>query len=555
MCYHLTREEIAILIQARKINNCIDLPRHANVTTICNLAGISRKTGYQWASKMEKQILNEQRKTDVSQASNRIDKHSRFLKNVKARGLLAKQKLKFYHEFIQSRNRTELAQNWGIDRSYVYEIAAECDQALLDSLAYRELGRKPRGMPSTFEEACYRTEALEAKIARETIQPNMREKDKWKINCISSKDRERLFSWRKSNDRRKWRKAVVVLENANLGLEELSIKIECPIQTIKLWIKSYNQLGLEGLEDKRKNRDVRKFVERSEIRTHRIIEFIHQNPKTFGINRSNWTQTSLATAYETKYGERFSTKTIGKLIRKSGYSIKRARKVLTSPDPDYKEKVELLLKTLWSLKPDEMFFFVDELGPLQIKKYGGKGYFRKEDRPTVPQKQISKGSITLCGALSATTNQISWFYSKSKDTSSTIDLIEILFNQHHDKSKIYITWDAASWHRSNALVDWLDKFNTQTEKKGEGPKIDLVPLPSSAQFLDVIEAVFSGMKRAVIHHSNYQSEDEMKAVISRHFQERNDYFKSNPKRAGKKIWEIDFFQDYDNLKSGNYREW
>jgi len=91
------------------------------------------------------------------------------------------------------------------------------------------------------------------------------------------------------------------------------------------------------------------------------------------------------------------------------------------------------------------------------------------------------------------------------------------------------------------LVDWLDKFNTQTEKLGEGPKIDLIPLPSSAQFLDIIEAVFSGMKRAVIHHSNYQSEDEMKAVISTHFQERNDYFKSNPKRAGKKIWEFELF--------------
>jgi len=63
------------------------------------------------------------------------------------------------------------------------------------------------------------------------------------------------------------------------------------------------------------------------------------------------------------------------------------------------------------------------------------------------------------------------------------------------------------------------------------------------------------MKRAVIHHSNYQSEDEMKAAISRHFQGRNDYFKANPRRAGKKIWEIDFFQDYNNLRSGNYREW
>ena len=71
----------------------------------------------------------------------------------------------------------------------------------------------------------------------------------------------------------------------------------------------------------------------------------------------------------------------------------------------------------------------------------------------------------------------------------------------------------------------------------------------------MIEAVFSSMKRAVIQLSDYQSEEEMKRAISRHFEERNDYFRENPKRAGKKIWEIDFFKDYNNIKAGNYREW
>jgi hypothetical protein len=63
------------------------------------------------------------------------------------------------------------------------------------------------------------------------------------------------------------------------------------------------------------------------------------------------------------------------------------------------------------------------------------------------------------------------------------------------------------------------------------------------------------MKRAVIHHSDYQTEEEMKLAISLHFQERNKFFKENPKRAGKKIWEIDFFRDYDNIKSGSYKKW
>jgi hypothetical protein len=37
--------------------------------------------------------------------------------------------------------------------------------------------------------------------------------------------------------------------------------------------------------------------------------------------------------------------------------------------------------------------------------------------------------------------------------------------------------------------------------------------------------------------------------------DRNQFFSDNPRRAGKKIWEIDFFTDYENIRSGDYREW
>jgi len=239
----------------------------------------------------------------------------------------------------------------------------------------------------------------------------------------------------------------------------------------------------------------------------------------------------------------------------SNFKIGKTRKVLTSPDPNYREKVELLLKILWSLKSEEILFFIDELGPLRVKKYGGRCYIKKGEILTIPQIQTSKGSVTLYGALSATTNQITWNYGNTKNSSGMIDLVESLFNQFHDKSKLYITWDAASWHSSNELVDWLDRFNAETNYIGKGPLIEFIPLPSNSQFLNVIESVFSAMKRTVIHHSNYQSEEEMKLAISLHFEERNDYFKKNPKRAGKKIWEIDFFKDYENIKSGNYKKW
>ena len=53
MAEELTPEEVAILIRSRKIINARRLPRDVDVTGICDLAGISRKTGYQWSDKMD----------------------------------------------------------------------------------------------------------------------------------------------------------------------------------------------------------------------------------------------------------------------------------------------------------------------------------------------------------------------------------------------------------------------------------------------------------------------------------------------------------------------
>ena len=69
---------------------------------------------------------------------------------------------------------------------------------------------------------------------------------------------------------------------------------------------------------------------------------------------------------------------------------------------------------------------------------------------------------------------------------------------------VYISWDAASWHVSKDLVTHLEKINQRAAVEGF-PIVKVAPLPAGAQFLNVIESVFSGMARAIIHNSDYPS--------------------------------------------------
>ncbi len=372
---------------------------------------------------------------------------------------------------------------------------------------------------------------------------------------VSDEDRRTLGEWRNSKDKRLWEKAVTVLENHTLSVKEIAEKIERPVACVRRWIATFNHHGLAGLNQPRKKRTPGAREATFEAKRQRLMEILHDRPLSFEINRSSWSLPSLANAYMRRYNEHIGKSTVARIVKLAGYSIKKARKVLSSPDPDYREKVELVLGVLQNLKPGELFFFIDELGPLRVKRYGGRSFAAKHEKPTFPQVQAGKGSITMAGALSATANQVTWFYCPAKDTLAMINLLEVLFNQHPGAARIFVTWDAASWHSSNLLVEWLDAFNAETARAGFGPIIELVPLPTSSQFLDVLESVFSGMKRAVIHHSDYPSENDMKKAISRHFVERNQHFKDNPKRAGNKIWDVDFFQNMNNVRSGNYREW
>lgn len=347
------------------------------------------------------------------------------------------------------------------------------------------------------------------------------------------------------------RRFCAIMELAAIGLAAHDIADIASVssRTVARTIAAHNDFGL--CLPRRRRTPCPDYADRKK----RILEIFHATPHAYGINRTTWSGSALRKAYRETYGEDVGRSTACRMIASEGYRASKARRVLTSSDPEYREKVERLLRILHGLKKDEALFFVDEMGPMRVKKYGGRSYMLKGHVKTVPQRQTCKGSVSMAGALSATTNQVTWFYCPSKDSAAMIDLAEILFNQYSHMRRIYLTWDAASWHRSNALVYWLDSFNAGTRSREGGPIIELVPLPTSAQFLDVIEAVFSAMKRAVIHNSDYRSPQDMKAAVSGHFQERNEFFKDNPRRAGKKIWEIDFFRDTNNLRSGNYRDW
>jgi len=320
------------------------------------------------------------------------------------------------------------------------------------------------------------------------------------------------------------------------------------------YVRNYRSGGIAGVFTFTTGRQ--KKHEQDEYKSA-VFDLLHSPPQVHGINRTSWCMDDLKQVLR-QQGVTINKDSIRLIIRNAGYRFRSAKRVLTSTDPEYREKLAEITRTLSCLTESQKFFSIDEFGPFAVKVQGGRALTAPDQERVVPQWQKSKGSLILVGALELSTNQVTHFYANRKSTTEMIKLMHILLNQYHDQSILYFSWDAASWHASHAFLVEVARLNEDEYRLLHlTPSIALVPLPASAQFLNVIESVFSGMARAIIHNSDYASVEECKAAIDRYFVERNKYFQAHPKRAGNKIWGKErvppVFSPSNNCKDPRYQ--
>src|SRR5262249_44791799 len=134
-----------------------------------------------------------------------------------------------------------------------------------------------------------------------------------------------------------------------------------------------------------------------------------------------------------------------------GYKFKKAKRSLTSSDPTYRDKLNKIKSTLSHLASTEKFFSIDEFGPFSVRIRGGIALVPADQIRTIPQRQRSKGSLICTAALELSTNQVTHFYSKRKNTEETIKMLETLIAKHRDQRTTLSVARRAARSRINSL--------------------------------------------------------------------------------------------------------
>jgi transposase len=360
-------------------------------------------------------------------------------------------------------------------------------------------------------------------------------------NCFSSAHRKKL------------RSLSVILHLYGMSALMIAEVLGIYPRTVKRYFLKYGRSGLSGVFPARRKCRVAEDPEYEQA----LFTLLHSPPKEHGFNRTTWRVPDLMAAMA-RIGKPLGKNQIGKIFRKAGYRFLKAREVLTSNDPDYREKLKYIQSILSNLEATERFFSIDEFGPVAVKKQGGRRLVGPGEYPTIPQFQKSKGSLIVTAALELSTNQVTHFYSSGKNTDEMIKLLKILLRKYRSCSRLYLSWDAASWHESKRFLQQVEEINSRCyREKHRTPIVELAPLPARAQFLNVIESVFNGLAVSVVHNSDYGSVEEAKAAIDRYFEDRNWHFQLNPRKAGDKIWGKERvpckFDEAQNCKNPRFR--
>jgi transposase len=160
------------------------------------------------------------------------------------------------------------------------------------------------------------------------------------VRTFNGTEREQVEAGLRSTDAFVLRRCQILLASSRgERAPQIAQHLGCDDETVRDVIKAFNTRGLDALQ-RRSRRPHRIDVAFAPEQAQRLRELLHQSPRTFGKPTGVWT---LALAAEVSFEQgltahRVSREAVRSALARLAVSWKRAKRWITSPDPQYQRK-------------------------------------------------------------------------------------------------------------------------------------------------------------------------------------------------------------------------
>jgi transposase len=255
--------------------------------------------------------------------------------------------------------------------------------------------------------------------------------------------------------------------------------------------RRYLKEGFEALASKRTEKSTRSLLTRSQKET--IVEILNtQTPAAFGFNCSFWTTSILGQLLEEQYGVKYSSKTSLYLIfKKADFSFHKPEKQSEKRDQaaidEWKQMYEPIIKEECS-KTDTVVLAEDEVvitSQTRLQKV-----WLPQGKPAFVQDTATRKTTHFYGFLNVQNGECFVFETPQQTGEITVSVLKQIAVKYPNK-RIVIFWDNASWHKNEAVRNFLKESKI---------RFQLYNFPPYSPELNPQEHVWKEMREKVLNN-------------------------------------------------------
>jgi transposase len=321
---------------------------------------------------------------------------------------------------------------------------------------------------------------------------------------------------RTAKDPVKLRRAIVVLMSAQgQSAPDIAHLLDCSQEYVRRVIHDFNDIGFGALDPKWSGGRPKTISE--QVR-RRICLIARCCPRDLGLVFSTWSLAKLA-EYLAATGviASISRESIRQILRGGGVSWQATRTWKASRDPEFITKMHRVLDLYDNPPADGRVLCADEFGPLNLRPRPGRAW-RPAGHPVRLRATYHRddGVRHMLAALDLATGKIIY---RIRDRKRWREFLSFLKNlrARWPGGKLYVICDNYGPHQYPHVRTWA-----------AGHNIELVYLPTSASWLNWIEAEFAALRYFALNGTDHRTHAEQAEAIAGYIRWRNA--RAQPKR-------------------------
>ena len=288
--------------------------------------------------------------------------------------------------------------------------------------------------------------------------------------CLVEEEREQLEQVRDTDKRPYMRERAASILKLAEGMSPRQVALKGLLRprkpgTVYEWVKRYLAEGIAGLSIRpgrgRKPAYSDKYQSKQEAK-EAILHTVRRCPTTFGKPRSRWSLNLIAQVCK---GLRISTPSgLSRLLKRLRISYKRGRSHVHSPDPNYQQKLDLIMQCLlkaWYAPEKYVLLYQDEFTiyrqPTVARDYEQMGEFQ----PLARRSHKSDTEFRGMGALNAITGQVTYHQAYKTNVRQLTKFYDAITADYPQADTIYMVQDNWPVHYHPDLLIHLQSQNFQ----------------------------------------------------------------------------------------------